>query len=795
MPAIEVALGRVHVRWGARAAVDEPGATARGAQGRSTGPRGCLMDEHDLTEADAFSFIQQTAMRERTTMRGGRASGSSGYGLGPELNAEPERTSRSTCGEAPPARRQLADLPGVLRPADRHGDRVGPGHERRVRVHVDAHQPAAGPPARRHRASPSTGPSRRSATSASPTTRPTGSAAPDILRQQIGLVRQVVETLRHPDHRAAPGFEADDIIATLATQARDQGDEVVIVTGDRDSLPARRGPAGQGALQPSRRQSDYALYDEAGIEERTGVTPAQYPQYAALRGDPSDNLPGVPGVGEKTAAKLINTYGDLDGIFANVDKQTPKLRASLAEHEESVRQNADVMVLVRDVPLDVELDDLRLGRRPRRGAAAVRLPRVPHAFDRLAEALDDGRRRRPPRPRRRGARGRGRRRSTRAGAAAALADAVGGAEPLADRGRCGRCGRAQRRSSASPFVTRRAKPARWPGSRAAVLDDDAVRVAAQRCSATAAGRRGARRQGADARAARPIGVDLRTSRLDTMLAAYLLDPAESRYLLGDLARPLHRRSSCRRPSEPRRAASSTSAATVSTTRRGGRVATRWPSRACAEPLKAALERRACATLYDDDRGPSGAGARPDGTRRRRASTSSELQALNDRLGGECAAPRRRRSGRTRASEFNVNSTHAAARDPVRRARPRAARRRRRPATRPTRHPSRSCAGQHPIIDHLLRYREVEKLRVDLRRRAAVRGRAPTAASTPRSTRPSPAPAGSRSEEPNLHNIPVRSETAGSSARRSCRARLRAAASPTTTRSSCAASPTSPRIPG
>ncbi len=77
--------------------------------------------------------------------------------------------------------------------------------------------------------------------------------------------------------------------------------------------------------------SDYALYDEAGIVERTGVRPDKYPMLAALRGDPSDNLLGVPGVGEKTAAKLLNTYGDIDGIFANLDALTPKLRANLAE--------------------------------------------------------------------------------------------------------------------------------------------------------------------------------------------------------------------------------------------------------------------------------------------------------------------------------------------------------------------------------------------------------------------------------------------------------------------------------
>ena len=183
-------------------------------------------------------------------------------------------------------------------------------------------------------------------------------AAPDILRQQMGLVRQVVETLRIPIIEA-PGFEADDIIATLATEARDQGDEVLIVTGDRDVYQLVEDPLIQ-VLYNRRGVSDYALYDEAGIEERTGVAPKLYTQYAALRGDPSDNLPGVPGVGEKTAAKLINTYGGIDGIFEHVDEQTPKLRTSLTEHEATVRSNADVMVLLRDVPLEVAPDGLRL---------------------------------------------------------------------------------------------------------------------------------------------------------------------------------------------------------------------------------------------------------------------------------------------------------------------------------------------------------------------------------------------------------------------------------------------------
>src|SRR5881275_2968628 len=184
--------------------------------------------------------------------------------------------------------------------------------------------------------------------------------APDILRQQLGLVRQVIETLQIPILEVA-GFEADDVLATLATQARDRGDDAIVVTGDRDTYQLVEDPHVK-VLYNRRGVSDYVLYDEAGIKERTGVSPARYPQYAALRGDPSDNLPGVPGVGEKTAAKLINTYGDLDGVFANVDKNTPKLRENLKAAEETVRQNAKATPLVRDVPLDISLDDLRMGQ-------------------------------------------------------------------------------------------------------------------------------------------------------------------------------------------------------------------------------------------------------------------------------------------------------------------------------------------------------------------------------------------------------------------------------------------------
>src|SRR6185295_16312555 len=192
-----------------------------------------------------------------------------------------------------------------------------------------------------------------------PTYKAQREAAPDILRQQMGLVREVLDAL-HVHVCELAGWEADDILATVAEQSKAQGHEVIIVTGDRDTYQLVEDPCVK-VLYNRRGVSDYALYDEAGIKEKTGVTPAQYPEYAALRGDPSDNLEGVPGVGEKTAAKLINTYGGLDGIFEHLDELTPKLRASLAEHEARVRQNAEIMVLLRDVPCDADPDELWVG--------------------------------------------------------------------------------------------------------------------------------------------------------------------------------------------------------------------------------------------------------------------------------------------------------------------------------------------------------------------------------------------------------------------------------------------------
>ncbi|HUZ10980.1 MAG TPA: DNA polymerase I [Acidimicrobiales bacterium] len=182
---------------------------------------------------------------------------------------------------------------------------------------------------------------------------------PEDLLPQFEMVREVLGSLAVPVVEA-PGYEADDVLATLATEARDRHCPVVVVTGDRDCFQLVEDPYVR-VLYNRRGVSDYALYDEAGIIERTGVRPESYPMLAALRGDPSDNLPGVPGVGEKTAAKLLGTYGDLAGIFANVGSLSPKLRENLIAHQAVALANARVIPLVRDVPLAVRVEDLQLG--------------------------------------------------------------------------------------------------------------------------------------------------------------------------------------------------------------------------------------------------------------------------------------------------------------------------------------------------------------------------------------------------------------------------------------------------
>jgi DNA polymerase-1 len=180
--------------------------------------------------------------------------------------------------------------------------------------------------------------------------------APEEFRSQLPLMDEVLQTLRITQLRQE-GYEADDLIATLVKRAVEAGWEVLIVTGDRDAFQLIEGPV--KVVYTRRGISDIVLADEAYVEERYGIRPDQYVEYAALRGDTSDNLPGVPGVGEKTASRLIADYGDLDNLYLSVTELTPKLRENLAAHREQVFLNRELMRLVDDLELGVDMDDLR----------------------------------------------------------------------------------------------------------------------------------------------------------------------------------------------------------------------------------------------------------------------------------------------------------------------------------------------------------------------------------------------------------------------------------------------------
>jgi DNA polymerase-1 len=572
-------------------------------------------------------------------------------------------------------------------------------------------------------------------------------AAPDILRQQMGLVREVVDALHIPTFEVV-GFEADDVIATLATQGRDRGDRVIVVTGDRDSYQLVEDPHVQ-VLYNKRGVSDYALYDEAGIAERTGVTPALYPQYAALRGDPSDNLPGVPGVGEKTAAKLITTYGGIDGIFEHLADQTPKLRENLGVHEANVRQNAEVMVLIRDVPLDRSIDELQFD------VGSIDVDEVRRLFeflefntlfDRLAEALD-----RDLGPSNSGAVvleaevevAGSPERAVEAltalrdsGRTVALAPAWSGPE-----GRSSLEGLAVVLDGASADVLWVSAPLLGSGTVRAALADfvgfDGHPIAAHQAKAMV-------------RALTALDVDVRSLAIDTALAAYLLDPAESRYLLEEL---VIRYAGARIPDGDAAAegqldldGASIEASTIAA-RRALAVDR------LVEPLQAALTAQGLRSLHDEIEVPLvGVLARMEDLGV--GVDVVELTRLRDRLVSDVERLRAEIVADA-GHDFNVNSTPQLRQvlfdelglSPQKKTKT---------GFSTDAASLEKLAGQHPIIEHLLAYREVEKLRSTygdgLLAEVGPDGRIhatfnQTVARTGRLS----------SDQPNLHNIPVRSE--------------------------------------
>jgi DNA polymerase-1 len=183
-------------------------------------------------------------------------------------------------------------------------------------------------------------------------------AAPDAFKSQLPLINEVLNSLGVAQLRLE-GYEADDLIATIGEIARREGWNVLLVTGDRDAFQLIDDHL--KVLYTRRGITDVIAADDAYVVDRYGIRPAQYVDYAALRGDTSDNLPGVPGVGEKTASKLIADYGSLESVYDHLADLTPKLRQNLAEHRDQVFLNRKLMSLVRDLDLDLDLVRLKLG--------------------------------------------------------------------------------------------------------------------------------------------------------------------------------------------------------------------------------------------------------------------------------------------------------------------------------------------------------------------------------------------------------------------------------------------------
>jgi len=178
---------------------------------------------------------------------------------------------------------------------------------------------------------------------------------PDEFRSQMSFLNELVTGFGIRQF-AVEGYEADDLIATITKRAEKDGMEVLICTGDRDSFQLVTEKT--TVLYPKRGVSEMARMTPDAVQEKYGMTPDQYPDFAALRGDPSDNLPSIPGVGEKTAAKWIVEYGSLQELISNVDKVPGKVGQSLRDNINDVIRNRELTQLVHDAPFDMSITDL-----------------------------------------------------------------------------------------------------------------------------------------------------------------------------------------------------------------------------------------------------------------------------------------------------------------------------------------------------------------------------------------------------------------------------------------------------
>jgi DNA polymerase-1 len=208
-------------------------------------------------------------------------------------------------------------------------------------------------------------------------------ATPEELKSQIKKVHQLVAAFHIPVFEI-DGFEADDVLGTLSKQADEQGIETIIVTGDNDMLQAVLPRV--KAFAPRRSFTDTILYDEEAVEQKYGIKPKQLADLKALAGDVSDNILGVPGVGEKTAAKLLQQYGSLQGIYDHIEDITPsKLQNTLREYRSQAFQSKELSTIVKDVPIKLDLQTCQVSHYDRNEVARLfqelefshLLPRLP----------------------------------------------------------------------------------------------------------------------------------------------------------------------------------------------------------------------------------------------------------------------------------------------------------------------------------------------------------------------------------------------------------------------------------
>jgi len=180
---------------------------------------------------------------------------------------------------------------------------------------------------------------------------------PSELIQQFGRVRELVQAFKMPIYELE-GFEADDILGTLGRQASEQGIDAVIVTGDADTMQLVTDRVSIFYPRAGRTFSDADLFDEAAVTAKYGVKPQYMVDFKALKGDPSDNIPGVPGIGEKTAVKLIQQFGNLEQIYEHMGEVTPpKVQDLLRKHEATARQGKELATIVTDAPVTLHLEE------------------------------------------------------------------------------------------------------------------------------------------------------------------------------------------------------------------------------------------------------------------------------------------------------------------------------------------------------------------------------------------------------------------------------------------------------